>query len=48
MVEDIFPGQMMQFTYRIQFSGDAIHITQLEKYSGNKVELQGMLGPAAK
>ena len=48
MVEDIFPGQMLQFTYRIRFSGDAIHLTQQEKYSGNKIELQGTLSPAAK
>ena len=48
VVEDIFPGQMLQFTYRIRFSGDAIHLTQQEKYSGNKIELQGTLSPAAK
>jgi Tol biopolymer transport system component/CubicO group peptidase (beta-lactamase class C family) len=45
VVEDIFPGQMLQFYFRIQFSGDAIHITRLEKYSGSKVELQGVLKP---
>jgi CubicO group peptidase (beta-lactamase class C family) len=48
MVEDIYPGQMVQFTYRIQFSGEAIHIIRQEKYSGNKVELQGTLSPASK
>jgi hypothetical protein len=48
MLEDIYPGQMLQYTYRIQFSGDAIHITRQEKYSGNKVELRGMLSPASK
>ena len=48
VVEDIFAGQMLQFTYRIRFSGDAIHLTQQEKYSGNKIELQGTLSPAAK
>jgi CubicO group peptidase (beta-lactamase class C family) len=43
MVEDIYPGQMLQFMYRIQFSEDTIRITQLEKYSGSKVELLGTL-----
>lgn len=46
VVEDTFPGQMLQYTYRIQFSGDATHITQMEKYFGSKVELQGELKPA--
>jgi CubicO group peptidase (beta-lactamase class C family) len=47
IVEDIYPGQMVQFTYRIQFSGEAIHIIRQEKYSGNVVELQGTLTPAS-
>jgi CubicO group peptidase (beta-lactamase class C family) len=45
MIEDIYPGQMVQFTYHIQFSGDSIHIIRQEEYSGNKVELQGALIP---
>lgn len=48
VVEDIYPSQILQFTYRIQFSTDAAHITRLEKYSGSKVELQGTLTPATK
>jgi CubicO group peptidase (beta-lactamase class C family) len=48
IVEDVYPGQMLQYTYSIQFSSDAIHITRQEKYSGNKVELQGTLTPAFK
>jgi CubicO group peptidase (beta-lactamase class C family) len=48
VVEDIYPGQMLQFNYRIQFSGDAIHITRQEEFSGSKVELQGTLTPAAR
>ena len=47
VVENIYPGQMLQFTVWIQFSGDVVHITQLEKYSGSKVELQGTLNPAS-
>jgi CubicO group peptidase (beta-lactamase class C family) len=47
VVEDIVLGQMLQFTHRVQFSGDAIHITRQEKYSGNVVELQGTLAPAS-
>jgi len=46
VVDDIVLGQMMHFTHRIQFSGDAIHITRLDKYSGNKIEFQGALNPA--
>jgi CubicO group peptidase (beta-lactamase class C family) len=48
VVEDIYPGQMVQYTYHIQFSGDVIHIIRQETYSGNKVELQGTLSPASK
>ena len=48
MIEDTYPGQMVQFTYRIQFSGEAIHITRQEEYSGNIVTLQGTLSPASK
>jgi CubicO group peptidase (beta-lactamase class C family) len=47
VIEDIYPGQMLQYTYRIQFSGDAIHIIRQEEYSGNVVELQGTLAPAS-
>ena len=43
VVDDIYPGQMLQFKYQIQFSRETVHITQLEKYSGNEVELQGTL-----
>jgi CubicO group peptidase (beta-lactamase class C family) len=43
VVEDIFPGQMQELTYQIQFSGDAIHISVLEKYSGSQFELRGTL-----
>jgi hypothetical protein len=28
VIEDIYPGQMLQYTYCIQFSSDAIHITR--------------------
>ncbi len=48
VVEVIVLGQMMQPTSRIQFSGDGIHITQLDQLSGNKVEIQGALNPATK
>ena len=48
VVETIVLGQMMQTTSRIQFSGDAIHLTWQEKSSGNTVEVQGTLNPATK
>jgi len=48
LVEDIFPGQMLQYTYQVRFSGDSIQITCQEEYSGSQVELQGTLNPAAK
>jgi CubicO group peptidase (beta-lactamase class C family) len=48
VIEDIYPGQMLQYTYRIQFSGDAIHIIRQEKYSGSIVEMQGTLTPVSK
>jgi CubicO group peptidase (beta-lactamase class C family) len=48
VVRDIRPGQMLEFTYLIQFSGDAIHVTRQEKYSGSQVELEGTLNPASK
>ena len=46
VVEDTLPGQMAQAIYQIRFSGDAVHITRQEKYSGSTVELQGGLNPA--
>jgi CubicO group peptidase (beta-lactamase class C family) len=45
VVEDIVFNQMVQLTYRVQFSGDAMNITRLEKFSGSKVEIQGTLNP---
>jgi CubicO group peptidase (beta-lactamase class C family) len=48
VIEDVYPGQMLQYAYRIQFSGEAIHIIRQEEYSGNKVELQGTLTAASK
>lgn len=48
VVEEIVLGQMVQFTHRIQFSGDVIHITNQEKFSGSKFEEQGTLNPATK
>jgi CubicO group peptidase (beta-lactamase class C family) len=48
VVEVVVPDQMMLTTSRIQFSGDAIHVTWQEKYTGSKVEVQGALNPAAK
>ena len=46
VVDSILLGQMVQATYRIQFSGDAIHILRQEKYSGSEIELNGTLDPA--
>jgi hypothetical protein len=48
VVDNIVLGQMGQATNRIQFSGDAIHLTRQDKYSGSKVEIQGALNPATK
>jgi CubicO group peptidase (beta-lactamase class C family) len=48
VVDNIVLGQMWQATYRIQFSGDAIHLSRQEKGSGSKIEVQGTLNPAAK
>ncbi len=41
VVEDLVLDQMVQLTHRMQFSGDAIHITRLEKYSGSTIEFDG-------
>lgn len=46
VVEDVLLGQMAQATYQIRFSGDTVHITQQEKYSGSTIEMQGTLDPA--
>jgi CubicO group peptidase (beta-lactamase class C family) len=43
VVDDVVIGEMVQFEYRIQFSGDTIHLIRHEKYSGNEVEFQGAL-----
>jgi CubicO group peptidase (beta-lactamase class C family) len=48
VVEGILLGQMAQTTSRVQFSPEAIHIDWQEKYSGSKVEIQGVLNPVAK
>jgi CubicO group peptidase (beta-lactamase class C family) len=48
VVDDVLLGQMRQFTYRVQPSADAIHITWQEMDSGNQVEVQGALDPASK
>jgi CubicO group peptidase (beta-lactamase class C family) len=48
VVEDIFPGQMQELTYQIQFSGDSIQLTGQEKYSGSQFELRGVLNLATK
>jgi CubicO group peptidase (beta-lactamase class C family) len=48
LVEDIVLGQTVKVISRIQFSGEAIHISWEEIYSGGKVEIQGALNPATK
>jgi CubicO group peptidase (beta-lactamase class C family) len=45
VVEDLYLGQTMQFTFRIQFSGDTVHLTALERDSGTTLEAQGSLSP---
>jgi hypothetical protein len=46
VVEDLLPAQMQKFTFRIQFSGDAIDINAQEKYTGGQFEVQGTQSPA--
>jgi CubicO group peptidase (beta-lactamase class C family) len=46
VVEQIQLGQPGQLTFRVQFSGNDIHITEQEKYSEGKVEVQGTQSPA--
>jgi len=41
VIEDMVLGQMSQATNRIQFTGDAIRITRLDKYSGSQFDIQG-------
>ncbi len=43
VVDGVPLGQRFRQTTRVQFSGDTIHITQTEKYSGSKAEAQGKL-----
>jgi CubicO group peptidase (beta-lactamase class C family) len=45
VVEDLYLGETMQFTFRIQFAGDGIHITAQERDSGTTLEAQGSLSP---
>jgi CubicO group peptidase (beta-lactamase class C family) len=46
VVETIYPGQMQELTYHIQFSGDSIDVSVVEKYTGSQFEFQGTLNPA--
>jgi CubicO group peptidase (beta-lactamase class C family) len=46
VVETIYPGQMQELTYHIQFSGDSIDVSVVEKYTGSQFEFQGALSPA--
>jgi CubicO group peptidase (beta-lactamase class C family) len=46
VIDDSVLGQMLQFTFRIQFSGDTLHITAKEKFSGSSFEIKGALNPA--
>ncbi|HTP11687.1 MAG TPA: serine hydrolase [Anaerolineae bacterium] len=48
VIESITLGQTGGTTVRIQFTGDAIHLTVQDAYSGNPVTIQGKLNPANK
>ncbi len=48
VVDGIVVGQLMHVNTRAQFSGDSIHITQLETFSGSTVEAQGKLSSTTK
>jgi hypothetical protein len=47
IIKSIILGQMGKNSSRIQFAGDSVHMTLEEEFTGSKVELQGILDPAA-
>jgi CubicO group peptidase (beta-lactamase class C family) len=48
VVDTIYPGQMQELTYHIQFSRDSIDVGVMEKYTRSQFEFQGSLTPTAK
>jgi CubicO group peptidase (beta-lactamase class C family) len=46
VIEDVYPGQMQELTYHVQFSATDVQITCQDKYFLGQFALQGTLNPS--